>query len=53
MTKTTIKIVIKASYKVAAGHQPHFTGTGVHQDKRTRRNRTRGDRKRVAIREQL
>jgi hypothetical protein len=48
----TIKIIIKAdSFKVAIGHQSHLTGTGAHSDKRTKRNRTRGDRKRSAISE--
>ena len=27
--------------KVALGHQPHRGGAGLHQDKRTRRQRTR------------
>lgn len=46
----TIKIVIKAnSFKVAIGHQPHTTGTGVHGDKRTKRNRTRSDQRRAAV----
>ena len=48
----TIKIVIKAnSFKVSIGHQVHITGTGAHEDKRTKRNRTRSDRRRAAVRE--
>lgn len=50
MTKETI--IIKASdMKVAIGHQPHVTGTGVHKDKRTKRNRTRSDQKRRILKE--
>jgi len=46
----TIKIVIKAnSFKVAIGHQSHLTGTGIHGDKRTKRNRTRSDQRRAAV----
>jgi len=46
------RIVIRvADIKVARGHQAHITGTGVHHDKRTKRNRTRGNQNRAAIRE--
>jgi len=46
------RIVIKIDpTKVARGHQAHITGTGVHHDKRTKRNRTRGNQNRAAIRE--
>ena len=44
-----MKIIIKPSHKYAAGHQTHISGTGVHGDKRTKRNRTRGNQ-RVKIR---
>lgn len=27
--------------KVSKGHQPHRSGSGVHKDRRTKRNRTR------------
>ena len=46
----TIKIIIKAnSFKVSTGHRPHITGTGVHGDKRTKRNRTRHNQRRAAL----
>ena len=45
------RLIISIGHKVAAGHQPHITGTGVHKDKRTKRNRTRSDRKRTSINE--
>lgn len=43
---------IPVPIRVAAGHQPHITGTGAHKDKRTKRNRTRSDQRRNAIRDQ-
>jgi hypothetical protein len=47
------KIVIKAAdLKPALGHQSHASGSGVHQDRRTKRNRTRHDVRRKAILEQ-
>lgn len=48
----TNRIVIKIDpTKVARGHQAHVTGAGVHHDKRTKRNRTRGNQRRAALRE--
>ena len=45
-----IKIVIKAcDVKPAYGHQSHVSGTGVHKDKRTKRERTRGAKIRKAL----
>lgn len=44
-----MKIIIPKTYKYSAGHQAHISGTGVHGDKRTKRNRTRGNQ-RVKIR---
>jgi hypothetical protein len=38
-------LVIKATHKVAMGHQSHITGTGVH-DSRPKRQRTRSSQKR-------
>lgn len=47
----TIKIRIKASdINVSTGHKEHFSGTGPHNPK-PRKNRTRRDEKRNAIRE--
>lgn len=36
-------------WKVASGHRPHITGSGIHGDKRTKRNRDRSSQKRHAI----
>lgn len=47
-----MKIIIKAKdIKVSKGHSSHRTGTGAHGDKRTKRERTRAQRNRKAIRE--
>ncbi len=35
--------------KVAIGHQPHISGTGVHGDRRTKRHRTRAAQRRRAV----
>ncbi len=58
MYKTTITkkdlnhIVIHLDLtKIARGHQIHRAGAGVHGDRRTKRNRTRGNRNRTAIRD--
>lgn len=54
MSESKHKIVIKAEdAKGRQGHIPHTTGSGPHKDKRTKRNRTRSDKKRNAIKEQL
>ena len=50
MAKDTM-IIRARDLKVSIGHQPHVTGTGVHKDKRTKRNRTRSDQKRRIMRE--
>lgn len=50
MAEKNSKMVIKID-KVAYGHRSHFTGTGVHSDKRTKRLRTRSQRNSNAIRE--
>lgn len=34
---------------VAMGHQPHITGSGVHQDRRRKRLRTRSAQRRAAV----
>lgn len=36
-------------WKVATGHRPHITGSGIHGDKRTKRNRDRSAQRRNAI----
>ena len=38
--------------KLATGHQPHISGTGVHADKRFRRARTRSAQRRRWLAEQ-
>lgn len=47
-SKPTEKLVIKAG-KPIIGHQPHITGTGIHKDRRTKRQRTRQAKTRQAI----
>ena len=45
-----IKIIIKGSdLKPSYGHQGHTTGSGIHKDKRKKRNRTRGAQKRKSV----
>jgi len=46
-TTTTFAIV-----KTPMGHQPHYSGTGVHHDKRTRRCRTRAAIRQRAVGDQ-
>lgn len=45
---TTIKLDVDPT-KVARGHQPHRSGAGIHQDRRTKRLRTRSAQRRAAI----
>ena len=40
-----------ASWKVGRGHRVNKPGAGRHKDRRTKRNRTRADQKRNAIKE--
>lgn len=47
----TIKMLIKANYRVAVGHKPHTTGVGVHGDKRLKRQTTRQARNSSALKE--
>jgi len=44
--KEIIGVIRGRDIKAAIGHQPHVTGTGVHKDKRTKRDRTRSDQRR-------
>jgi len=44
----TIKVENKPARK---GHQTHRSGAGQHQDRRTKRNRTRSAQKSKAIKE--
>lgn len=46
-----LKIFIKEKdpTKVARGHQPRLSGAGTHDDRRTKRQRTRSSQKRRAL----
>ena len=46
------KLIIKIG-KIAIGHQSHISGTGVHGDSRTKRQRTRSEQNRTAIKESI
>lgn len=48
--KSTIKLPKAEPWK-KRGHREHKSGAGIHKDKRTKRNRTRSDKNRNAIRE--
>lgn len=44
------KIVIKiATWEVAKGHTPHRSGNGVHGDRRLKRQKTRSNQLREAL----
>jgi hypothetical protein len=46
------KIKIKIDHKdVPKGHSEHVSGSGPHEDKRTKRERTRADQLRKALKE--
>lgn len=49
---TSKKVKVKAPLVGRAGHQKHISGTGAHQDKRKKRQRTRGAQKDQALRDQ-
>jgi len=44
-----IQIKAKQQWEVGQGHRPHRGGSGVHLDKRTKRQRTRAAQKRIAL----
>lgn len=48
--KKIIRIVVPPPKEVI-GHTDHITGSGPHSDKRTRRDRTRTDKDRRAVKE--
>lgn len=48
--KTTIVISVKP-YKIGTGHPQRPGRAGFHKHRATKRNRTRGDQRRNAIRE--
>ena len=43
------KIIIVLSKKVAKGHQNHISGSGTHNDRRTKRLRTRAAQLKYAL----
>jgi hypothetical protein len=45
----TIKLAPLDPSKVKRGHQEHRSGAGTHQDRRTKRLRTRSAQKRFAL----
>ena len=49
MKTETIKISVKQSWQVSRGHLGPKSGSGVHQDRRTKRNRTRSAQRRAAL----
>ena len=49
MTKRSFTITIKV--KKRTGHTPRRSGAGVHEDRRTKRNRTRERRIQKAMRD--
>ena len=51
--RTTITIPPVDPTKIAWGHRPHRGAAGVHGDRRTRRLRTRGERVREAVGDEL
>jgi len=46
-----IKLNVKKSWEVGRGHAAHKSGSGVHQDRRTKRQRTRQAQRRSALSE--
>lgn len=50
---TTIKLPPVDPTKIARGHRPHRGGSGVHADRRLKRLKTRGERVREAVGDEL
>ena len=48
----TLKISVNP-WKIGKGHKTYRGGAGKHADRRTKRNRTRADKNRNAIRESM
>ncbi len=42
-------MIISSKEKVAIGHQAHLSGTGVHLDRREKRQRTRSAKLKAAL----
>ncbi len=51
MTTQTIKLNVKPAWKVGRGHAAYKSGAGVHQDRRTKRYRTRRAQVAAALKE--
>jgi len=51
MPRKSRSFVITIRVKHRTGHSPHRSGAGVHEDKRTKRCRTRDDQNRKAVEE--
>ncbi len=49
--KSFVKLNVKSSWECPKGHNPHKTGSGLH-DSRTKRERTRMDVKRRILKEE-
>ncbi len=47
----TIQLNVRPIYKCPKGHNQHRSGSGVHQDRRNRRSRTRQAQTQRAVRE--
>jgi len=50
--RTTISLPKLDASRIARGHAVHRTGAGTHHDRRTKRLRSRGDQRRVALAEE-
>jgi len=49
--RTRITLATVDPWRVKRGHAAHRTGAGTHHDRRTKRLRSRGDQRRVALAE--
>jgi len=49
--KETIKINVKPVWKISKGHSEHRGGAGLHEDRRTKRARTRSAKIRKILQE--
>lgn len=49
--KKNPNVIVIRSRKPRTGHPTHRSGAGVHQDRRTRRNRTRDSQLRASLKD--
>lgn len=47
--RTTITLPPLNPWEISRGHRPHRGGTGMHEDRRLKRLRSRGDQRRAAL----